>query len=235
MRNGSSWPSTCHWRRSTRSSQRLEKSKVSLKIERIEAASAAADAALQEVEPLLFGTLDLAAHRGRCPRRARIPDASSRCRRPELRDDCGRRSGSCGAGRITKLVVAPSSEGDTVVIDVGALVEGYHSDMTRSYVHRRANGTAARHLPKLVQVSQIAGLAALHPGVTATAVDSACRDVFVEAGYADWYLHGTGHGVGLQIHESPFHSQASNDVIQAGNVVDRRAGPLSCRFRWLPH
>jgi Xaa-Pro aminopeptidase len=60
--------------------------------------------------------------------------------------------------------------------------------------------------------------------VTAAAVDSACREVFIDAGYGDWYLHGTGHGVGLQIHESPFHSQASDEVIRAGNVVTIEPG-----------
>ena len=114
-------------------------------------------------------------------------------------------------------------EGDTVVIDVGALVDGYHSDMTRSYVI--GDPTAQqREIYELVQRSQTAGLESLRPGATAAAVDSACRNVFIDAGYADWYLHGTGHGVGLQIHESPFHSQASDEVIRAGNVVTIEPG-----------
>jgi len=191
-------------------------------IERIEAASAAADAALQEVEPLLFGTLD------------------SPLTEADVRDELEyrmRRHGADDRSYETIVAAGPDHaarphhevgrrtivEGDTVVIDVGALVEGYHSDMTRSYVIGEPTAQQ-RDIYELVQVSQIAGLAALHPGVTATAVDGACRDVFVEAGYADWYLHGTGHGVGLQIHESPFHSQASNDVIQAGNVVTVEPG-----------
>jgi Xaa-Pro aminopeptidase len=114
-------------------------------------------------------------------------------------------------------------DGDTVVIDVGALVDGYHSDMTRSYVIGEANAQQ-REVYQLVAASQAAGLAALADGVTAKAVDSACRDVFVEAGFGDWYLHGTGHGVGLQIHESPFHSQASDEVIATGNVVTVEPG-----------
>ncbi len=191
-------------------------------IERIEAAAAASDAALQEVEPLLRGTLD-----------SPVTEA-------DIRDELEYRMRRHGADdRSYDTIVAAGAnhaarphhevgrrtivEGDTVVIDVGALVEGYHSDMTRSYVIGKPTAQQ-REIYELVQVSQTAGLDALRPGVTATAVDSACRDVFAEAGYADWYLHGTGHGVGLQIHESPFHSQASNEVIQAGNVVTVEPG-----------
>jgi len=113
--------------------------------------------------------------------------------------------------------------GDTVVIDVGALVDGYHSDMTRSYVIGEPTAQQ-REIYDLVQGSQTAGLEALRNGVTAPAVDSACRDVFDAAGYGDWYLHGTGHGVGLEIHEPPFHSQVSDEVIQTGNVVTIEPG-----------
>jgi Xaa-Pro aminopeptidase len=191
-------------------------------IERIEAASVAADAALQEVEPLLLGTLD-----------SPVTEA-------DIRDELEyrmRRHGADDRSYNTIVATGPDhaarphhevghrtiAEGDTVVIDVGALVEGYHSDMTRSYVIGEPT-TQQREIYELVQVSQTAGLDALRPGATAAGVDSACRDVFAEAGYADWYIHGTGHGVGLQIHESPFHSQASNEVIQAGNVVTVEPG-----------
>ena len=88
-----------------------------------------------------------------------------------------------------------------MIIDVGALVDGYHSDMTRSYVIGEPTAQQ-RELYELVSTSQRGGLAAIagrHP--RPASVDAACRDVFVAAGYGDWYLHGTGHGVGLQIHE----------------------------------
>ena len=191
-------------------------------MERIEAAATAADAALQEVEPLLFGTSDLplteADIRDELEYRMRRHGADDRSYETIVAagpDHAARPHHEVGRRTIV--------EGDTVVIDVGALVEGYHSDMTRSYVIGEPTAQQ-RDIYELVQVSQTAGLAALQPGATAAAVDSACRAVFVEAGYADWYLHGTGHGVGLQIHESPFHSQVSNDVIQVGNVVTVEPG-----------
>ena len=191
-------------------------------IERIEAAASAADAALSEVEHMVFGTLDFP-----------VTEA-------DIRDELEhrmRRHGADDRSYDTIVATGPDHaarphhevgrrtivEGDTVVIDVGALVEGYHSDMTRSYVVGEPTAQQ-REIYELVRMSHAAGLDALGPGVTATAVDSACREVFVAAGYGDWYLHGTGHGVGLQIHESPFHSQASNEVIRAGNVVTVEPG-----------
>jgi len=110
-----------------------------------------------------------------------------------------------------------------VIIDVGALVDGYHSDMTRSYVIGEPSDHQ-RELYALVEAAQRAGIAALGPGVAVRDVDDACRDLFTDAGYGDWYLHGTGHGVGLVIHEPPFHSQASDDVLVAGNVVTVEPG-----------
>jgi len=114
-------------------------------------------------------------------------------------------------------------DGDTVIIDVGALVDGYHSDMTRSYVIGEPDDEQ-REIYALVEASHAAGVAALRPGISARELDTVCRDVFDAAGHLDLYLHGTGHGVGLQIHESPFHSQVSEEMIEAGNVVTVEPG-----------
>jgi Xaa-Pro aminopeptidase len=114
-------------------------------------------------------------------------------------------------------------EGDTVIIDVGALVDGYHSDMTRSWVIGEPTAQQ-REIYELVAVSQRAGLAATQPGARTKDIDSACRDVFIEAGFGDWYLHGTGHGVGLDIHELPFHAQTSTETILPGYVVTVEPG-----------
>ena len=114
-------------------------------------------------------------------------------------------------------------EGDTVVIDVGALVDGYHSDMTRSYVV--GDPTAEQQeIYDLVLEAQLAGLQAVSEGVAARDVDAACRDIFDEAGHVEWYLHGTGHGVGLLIHEDPFHSRTSTQELLVGDVVTVEPG-----------
>ncbi len=114
-------------------------------------------------------------------------------------------------------------EGDTVIIDVGALVDGYHSDMTRTFVI--GEPTPEQHeVYELVLAAQLAGLEAIAPGVAAKDVDAACRDLFANAGYGDWYLHGTGHGVGLDIHEDPFSSTVSSDELLVGDVVTVEPG-----------
>jgi Xaa-Pro aminopeptidase len=200
----------------------LRQIKDSAEIERMTAAAAAADAALAEVEPILFATVDEpvteADIRNELEYRMRLHGADDRSY------DTIVASGPDHAARphheATRRTIV---EGDTVIIDVGALVEGYHSDMTRSYVIGEPSAEQ-REVYALVEASHAAGVAALRAGISARELDRVCRDVFDEAGRLDWYLHGTGHGVGLVIHESPFHSQASDEVIAAGNVVTVEPG-----------
>ena len=94
-------------------------------------------------------------------------------------------------------------EGDIVVLDFGALVDGYHSDMTRTVRGRRSDARAGRGATTSSREAQAAGVDAVRAGVAAGDVDAACRDVIAAAGWGDRFLHGTGHGVGLDIHEDP--------------------------------
>jgi Xaa-Pro aminopeptidase len=191
-------------------------------LERMAAAAAAADAALAEVEPILFATVDEpvteADVRNELEYRMRLHGADDRSYQTIVA------SGPEHAARphheATRRTIV---EGDTVIIDVGALVDGYHSDMTRSYVIGEPTAEQ-REIYALVEASHAAGIAALRAGITARELDAVCRDLFAEAGRADWYLHGTGHGVGLEIHEPPFHSPASEEVLVAGNVVTVEPG-----------
>jgi len=114
-------------------------------------------------------------------------------------------------------------EGDTVVIDVGALVDGYHSDMTRSYVIGEPTGQQSEIYALLLEI-QLAGLGAVSAGVAARDVDAACRSMIAEAGYADWFPHSVGHGVGLLIHEDPFESPWSSTELRVGDVVTVEPG-----------
>jgi len=191
-------------------------------IERMGAAAAAADAALVAVEPMLFASVESpvteAEVRNELEYRMRLHGADDRSY--ETIVAAGPDHAARPHHEATRRTIV---EGDTVIIDVGALVDGYHSDMTRSYVIGEPT-TEQREIYSLVHAAQLAGIEALAPGVTARQVDTACRDLFIDAGYGDWYLHGTGHGVGLQIHESPFHAQASEEVLAAGNVVTVEPG-----------
>ena len=113
--------------------------------------------------------------------------------------------------------------GDTVVVDVGALVDGYHSDMTRSFVVGEPSPEQQRLYDLLLEI-QLAGLATVRAGVAARDVDAACRSRIAEAGYDEWFLHSTGHGVGLVIHEDPFESPVSVAELRAGDVVTVEPG-----------
>lgn len=113
--------------------------------------------------------------------------------------------------------------GHTVVIDVGALVEGYHSDMTRTFVIGEPSPLQQQVYDTVLR-AQAAGLAAVRPGAHATAIDAACRDMITEAGFGPWFLHGTGHGVGLEIHEEPYLGPTATGVLEVGDVVTVEPG-----------
>ncbi|MFV2039168.1 MAG: M24 family metallopeptidase [Acidimicrobiales bacterium] len=132
-------------------------------------------------------------------------------------------SGSNGAlphARPTDRVI---EEGDLVVIDVGSLVDGYRSDMTRSFVVGEANSTQRRQL-EVVRAAQAAGVAVVRAGVEARDVDHACREVIAAAGWADQFSHGTGHGVGLDIHEQPRINARSSDILESAMLVTVEPG-----------
>jgi Xaa-Pro aminopeptidase len=115
------------------------------------------------------------------------------------------------------------ADGDLVVVDFGAMVDGYHSDMTRTFSVGEPTAEQARLL-EATRAAQAAGAAAVGPGVATADVDAACRAVLDEAGLGALFTHGTGHGVGLQIHEHPMLGRTSTATLAAGNVVTVEPG-----------
>jgi Xaa-Pro aminopeptidase len=115
------------------------------------------------------------------------------------------------------------STGDFVKIDFGALVGGYHSDMTRTFVLGRAADWQL-DIYELVASAQREGREALLPGVSCSEVDAAAREVIAKAGYGDNFSHGLGHGVGLQIHEAPGIGATSVGTLLAGSAVTVEPG-----------
>ena len=115
------------------------------------------------------------------------------------------------------------TDGDLVKIDFGAVYAGYHSDMTRTFVLTRA-ADWQQELYALVATAQAAGRAALTPGAELRAVDAAARDVIDEAGHGDYYVHGLGHGVGLEIHEAPGIGKLAAGTLPCGAAVTVEPG-----------
>ena len=113
-----------------------------------------------------------------------------------------------------------------MVIDFGALVDGYHSDMTRTIPVGGLDALDAtqRRMIEVVTAAQAAGVAAVREGCAAKDVDAACRAVIDDAGWTDAFVHGTGHGVGLDIHESPGVSASATATLVAGHVVTVEPG-----------
>jgi Xaa-Pro aminopeptidase len=95
--------------------------------------------------------------------------------------------------------------------------------MTRSYVVGEPTAQQQEIYDLLLRV-QLAGLDEVRAGVAARDVDATCRAMIAEAGYADWFLHSTGHGVGLVVHEDPFESPTSTAELRAGDVVTVEPG-----------
>lgn len=116
------------------------------------------------------------------------------------------------------------SRGDLLKIDFGARVDGYHSDMTRTFVVGANPADWQVELYDLVFAAQRAGREALAPGVAVAAVDGAARAVIIEAGHGDNFGHGLGHGIGLQIHEAPLLSATGRATLAAGMPVTVEPG-----------
>jgi Xaa-Pro aminopeptidase len=122
--------------------------------------------------------------------------------------------------RPTDAVLAA---GDFVKIDFGALVCGYHSDMTRTFALAPV-AQWQRDVYDLVAKAQRAGREALAPGAILKDVDGASRQVIADAGYAENFGHGLGHGVGLEIHEAPGISASAPGTLLAGSAVTVEPG-----------
>jgi Xaa-Pro aminopeptidase/Xaa-Pro dipeptidase len=117
----------------------------------------------------------------------------------------------------------PLVRGDMVKLDFGALLDGYHTDMTRTVGFGDPD-------PRLVQIHELvlraqqAGMDAVRAGVRAGDVDAAARSVIEEAGHGEHYPHSLGHGVGLQVHEGPMLRSGSDAEVPQGAVVTIEPG-----------
>lgn len=113
--------------------------------------------------------------------------------------------------------------GELIVIDFGCIVDGYCSDMTRT-VSVGDPGAEARRVWDVVIESQAAGCEAVRAGADCAAVDQVCRAIITDAGWGDAFIHGTGHGVGIEIHEDPRVASTSSDTLAVGEIVTVEPG-----------
>ncbi|NNF68748.1 MAG: aminopeptidase P family protein [Acidimicrobiia bacterium] len=114
-------------------------------------------------------------------------------------------------------------EGDAVVVDFGGDVGGYHSDTTRTF-HIGEPADRFRHVHDVVRQAQAAGVAAVAPGVPAEAVDRATRLVIEEAGFGEFFIHRTGHGIGMDVHEDPYIVEGNDARLEAGMAFSVEPG-----------
>jgi Xaa-Pro aminopeptidase len=113
--------------------------------------------------------------------------------------------------------------GELVVFDMGAQLDGYCSDCTRTFATGEP-GAEAREVYELVRSAQEAALEAVVPGKGGREIDAVPRKLIDEAGHGEEFGHGTGHGVGLEVHEGPRLAASSEDEVGAGNVVTVEPG-----------
>ncbi|OZG28565.1 peptidase M24 family protein [Williamsia sp. 1138] len=113
-------------------------------------------------------------------------------------------SGPNGADPHHEVSDRVIEDGDVVVVDIGGPVEpGYNSDCTRTYCVGTASSDVAEQYA-ILQQAQAAAVAAVRPGVRAEQIDAAARDILVDAGLGEQFVHRTGHGIGLSVHEEPY-------------------------------
>jgi Xaa-Pro aminopeptidase len=114
-------------------------------------------------------------------------------------------------------------QGELVVFDMGAELDGYCSDGTRTYATGEP-GEEAREVYDLTLTAQLAALGAIRAGASGKEVDAVAREIIAEAGHGDQFGHGLGHGVGLEVHEGPRLATTSEDELREGNVVTVEPG-----------
>jgi Xaa-Pro dipeptidase len=112
---------------------------------------------------------------------------------------------------------------DLLLVDYGATVDGYCSDITRTFA-LGALRPELRDIAAIVAEANAAGRAAARPGVTADAVDRAVRSVIEAAGYGAYFTHRTGHGLGLEVHEPPYIHAGNPRVLDVGMVFTIEPG-----------
>ena len=115
------------------------------------------------------------------------------------------------------------NDDDMVKMDFGSVVDGYHSDMTRMVVVGKPTNKQ-KNIFDIVLEAQIKALNAVRPEVKCKDLDKIARDIITEKGYGEYFLHGLGHGVGLDIHESPTLTKNSEEILKESMIITIEPG-----------
>lgn len=106
--------------------------------------------------------------------------------------------------------------GDVVILDFGTRYEGYHSDITVTCSVGEPSDPEVRKVYRTVWEAQQKALEAIRPGVPCQAIDRAAREHITAAGYGEYFIHRTGHGLGLQVHEPPYLVEGNEEMLEEG-------------------
>lgn len=206
--------------------EELRRSKDPGEIARIEAAAEIVDASLEELLPRLSQSVRNAGRNGGMTEQefAAAHDHQMRLLgASEQAFETIVAAGSNGARPHARPGTRPIRAGELVVIDSGATVDGYRSDMTRTISVGEPSETA-KQMWQVVRESQQAGVDAVKAGATTGEIDKTCRDIIDSAGWGEAFMHSTGHGVGLDIHEIPGVSTNTEEILKAGEVITVEPG-----------
>ena len=118
----------------------------------------------------------------------------------------------------------PIQAGEPIVIDIGAQFDGYNSDLTRTLWLDKIDESQILEIYEIVDNAQAAAIDSIKPGVACKAIDAVARDIIADAGYGEYFGHGLGHGVGLEVHEQPTISRLGKGEIQPGMVFSVEPG-----------
>ncbi|PRQ11954.1 peptidase M24 family protein [Corynebacterium sp. 13CS0277] len=113
--------------------------------------------------------------------------------------------------------------GDLVTLDFGAHSRGFNSDMTRTVIMGHTTDFT-KNIYEVVLAAQLAGVAAATPGAVLEDIDAACRDVIEAAGFGEYFVHSTGHGVGLDVHEAPYAAKTQKGTLRPGMTLTIEPG-----------
>jgi Xaa-Pro dipeptidase len=154
----------------------------------------------------------------------------------EVWEGAMREAGSDGTSFTTIVASGPNSanphhttgsrqlqEGDLIILDGGARVDGYLSDITRTVMLGEPD-PEARRIYEIVLAANRAGVAVAQPGASGAEIDAAARQVIEEAGYGEYFVHRTGHGLGIEVHETPYIHAGSTEPLSIGTTFTVEPG-----------